>query len=86
VSLRNTRVRFLALLGGHIHVHHALKILEPRAVKQDGVPSSVKSGVLDPVFKIKDLHAFLKWGHTVLHKGCVTVVFCHMGKTVLAEV
>ena len=29
VSWGNTRFRFLAALGGHIHVHHAVKVLEP---------------------------------------------------------
>jgi len=86
VSLGNTRVRFLASLGGHIHVHHALEILEPRVVDQDGVPSGVKRGVLDPVFKKKDLHALLKWVHTVLHEGSVMVVLCHMSETILVEV
>jgi len=85
-SLGNTRVRSLASLGGHIHVHHALEILEPRAVDQDGVPSGVKRGVLDPVFKIKDLHALLKWVYTILHEGSVTVVLCHMSETILVEV
>ena len=86
VSWGNTRFRFLAALGGHIHVHHAVEVLEPRAVDHDGVPSSFKSGVLDPIFKVKDLHALLKWVHTVLHERCISVVFCHMGKTVLVEV
>ena len=86
VSLGNTRFRFLASLGGHTHVHHAVEILKPRAVDHDGIPSSFKSGVLDPIFKVKDLHALLKWVHTVLHERCVAVVFCHMGKTVLVKV
>ena len=85
-SLGNTRIRLLASRGGHIHVHHALKILEPRAVDQDGIPSSVKRGVLDPIFKVENLHALLEWVHTVLHEGSVAVVLCHMGKAILVEV
>jgi hypothetical protein len=85
-SWGNTGFRFLAALGGPIHVHHAVEVLEPRAVDHDGVPSSFKSGVLDPIFKVKDLHALLKWVHTVLHERRISVVFCHMGKTVLVEV
>jgi len=67
-------------------MHHAVEVLEPRAVNHDGVSSSFKSGVLDPIFKVKDLHALFKWVHTVLHERCISVVFCHMGKTVLVEV
>jgi len=55
-------------------------------MNQDGIPCSVKRGVLDPVFKIKDLHALLEWIHTVLLKGRVTVVLCHMSETILVKV
>jgi len=35
-SWGSTRFRFLAALGGHIHVHYAVKVLEPQAVNHDG--------------------------------------------------
>ena len=57
-------------------MHHAVEILKQRAVDHDGVLSSFKGGVLDPVFKVKDFHALLKWVHTLLHERYVVIVFC----------
>ncbi len=56
----------LASLGGHIQLHHAVKIGKLRTVPQDGVPSSIQSGVLDPFFKVVDLHALFKWGNAIV--------------------
>jgi len=67
-------------------VHYAVKVLKTRAVDHDGIPSSFKSEVLDPIFKVKDLHALFKWGYAILHERSISVVFCHMGKTLLVGV
>ncbi len=66
-------------------MHYAVKIRKLRTVDQDGIPSSVQSGVLDPFFKVVDLHALFKWGNAVLKERCVVVVLCH-SETILVEV
>ncbi len=84
-SLGNTRVRFLASLRGHIQLHYAFKVRKLRTVDQDGIPGSVQAWVLDPFFKVVDLHALLEWGNVVLHEKCMSVVLRHMGKAILVK-
>jgi predicted RNA binding protein YcfA (HicA-like mRNA interferase family) len=50
-SLENRGFRFLATLGGHVQLHHAVKVRKLHTVGQDCIPSSVQSGALIPTSK-----------------------------------
>ena len=76
-SLGSSGFRFLATLGGHVKLHYAVKVRKLQTVDQDGIPSSIKGGVLDPFFKVMDLHALFKCRYAILNESFMAVVLPH---------